>query len=70
MKSMKIVKNKKFHCNFSLMLFVIFMVQRKNDDITTFYELVNFDGLVKSPSYRLRWLGKKFEIQGVPLKGV
>ena len=41
MKSMKIVKNKKFHCNFSLMLFVIFMVQRKNDDITTFYELVN-----------------------------
>ncbi|MDA8142088.1 MAG: hypothetical protein M0036_25855 [Desulfobacteraceae bacterium] len=48
MKSMKFMKMKKFHHNFSFMPFMLFMVQRKNDDITTYYQLINFDGLVKS----------------------
>jgi hypothetical protein len=37
---------KKFHCNFNFMHFMLFMVQRKNDDIMTFYEFVNFRLLI------------------------
>jgi hypothetical protein len=40
MKSMKIMKNEKFHYNFNFMPFMFFMVQRKDDDITTFYEFI------------------------------
>ena len=37
MKNMKIMKNEKWHCQFTFMPFMFFMVQ-KNDDIMTSFE--------------------------------